>query len=72
MKDYNEADVAFLRMMIPHHQKAVDEAAKAFHAAKSADVKEWARAIWAGQRDEIKKFEKWLFDRGLSAGRGGH
>lgn len=28
--DYNQADVSFVRMMIPHHQAAVDAAAKVF------------------------------------------
>ena len=64
--DYNDADVKFLQMMIPHHQKAVDEAAKEYHAAKSPEVKEWARAIWAGQKREIAKFEAWLKARGKS------
>lgn len=66
MKDYNDSDVEFIQMMIPHHQAAVDAAAKEYHAAKSPDVKEWARAIWAGQKDEIEKFRKWLKDRGIT------
>lgn len=66
MKDYNDSDVKFIQMMIPHHQSAVDAAAKAYHAAKSPDVKEWARAIWAGQKEEIEKFRKWLKDRGIA------
>lgn len=66
MKDYNDNDVEFVQMMILHHQEAVDAAALAYHAAKSEDVKEWARAIWAGQKAEIKKFRKWLKDRGIA------
>lgn len=69
MKDYNDSDLKFIRDMIPHHQMAVDMAAREYHDAKSPEVKEWARAIWAGQKDEIEKFRKWLADRGLSAGK---
>ena len=67
-RDYNDADVAFVRMMIPHHQQAVDAAAEEYHAAKSPEVKEWARQIWSGQRKEIVRFTQWLSDRGLPIG----
>lgn len=65
MNDYNDSDVEFIQMMIPHHQAAVDAAAREYHAAKSPDVKEWARQIWAGQKAEIEKFRAWLQARGL-------
>lgn len=66
MKDYNQADVNFIRMMIKHHQAAVDASAKAYHAGQNADVKKWETAIWNGQKAEIEKFKRWLKDRGLS------
>lgn len=65
MTDYSDSDVKFVQDMIPHHQAAVDMAAKAYHAAKSSEVKEWARTIWAGQTAEIEKFKAWLNARGL-------
>ena len=71
--DYNAADVRFVQDMIPHHQIAVDMAAAEYHAAKSSEVKEWARSIWATQTAEIEKFKQWLSARGLplKSGRGG-
>lgn len=69
--DYNLSDLKFVQMMIKHHQAAVDAAAKAYHDAKSPEVREWARAIWAGQSAEIEKFNVWLAARGEKAS-GGH
>lgn len=69
-KDYNDADVKFLQMMIPHHQKAVDASATAYHAGLNPEVKKWETAIWNGQKAEIEKFKKWLTDRGLKVGGG--
>lgn len=63
--DYSDGDVRFLQMMIPHHERAMKEAAKAFHSTKNEDVKEWALAIWAGQKKEVEKFKAWLAKRGL-------
>lgn len=65
MKDYNDKDVEFLQMMIPHHESAVSAAALEYSNGKSEDVKQWALAIFSGQRDEIAKFKKWLADRGI-------
>lgn len=66
------ADVKFVRMMIKHHQVAVDESAKAYHDKQTTqDVKEWAKDIWNGQKKEIEKWTKWLKDRGYSASGGG-
>lgn len=70
-KDYNDADVKFVRMMIKHHQVAVAESAKAYHAGHNAQVKKWETDIWNGQKKEIENFKKWLKDRGLSESGGG-
>lgn len=70
-KDYSDADVKFIQGMIPHHESAIDSAAKAYHAAKNEDVREWARAIWAGQKKEVVKFRAWLKERDLPEKGGG-
>lgn len=67
-KDYNDTDVKFIRMMIKHHQAAVDESARAYHAGQNAQVKKWETDIWNGQKKEIENFKKWLKERGLSEG----
>lgn len=65
-KDYNNKDVEFVRMMIPHHQKAVDEATDYFVEAKNKKIKKIAEDIVFNQMAEIKTLKKWLKDRGLS------
>lgn len=68
MATATQADVKFVRMMIKHHQMAVDESAKAYHdKSTSQDVKDWAKDIWNGQKAEIAKWTKWLEARGYKA-----
>ena len=69
--DYNQADVTFVRMMIPHHQAAVDAAAKVYHAGQNAEIKAMAHKIWNAQKKEIETLKAWLVRRGLSATGGG-
>lgn len=64
-QDYNSKDVEFLQMMIPHHEAAITAAAHEVVNGQNQDVKDWALAIFAGQREEIAKFRAWLQDRGL-------
>lgn len=64
--DYNQGDVDFVQMMIPHHQVAVTAAAREYLAAKSPEVKEWARKIMLGQQGEIEQFRAWLQQRGIA------
>lgn len=66
MKDYNDKDVEFIQAMIPHHEAAVQMGASEWSNGKNEDVKKWALAIFAGQREEIAKFRKWLKDRGIA------
>lgn len=65
MKDYSDKDVEFIQAMIPHHEAAVQMGAHEYVKGKNEEVKKWALAIFAGQRDEIAKFRKWLKDRGI-------
>jgi uncharacterized protein (DUF305 family) len=65
-KDYNAADVVFLQNMIPHHEMALPMSAKEIMAGDNVLVKEWATAIFTGQKAEIAKFKAWLKARGLS------
>ncbi len=56
------ADRMFLRMMIPHHQLAIDMAEDALHQAEHEDLKGLAREIVADQSAEITEMEGYLRD----------
>ncbi len=56
------ADRMFLRMMIPHHQLAIDMVENALHQAEHEDLKRLAREIVADQSAEITEMEGYLRD----------
>jgi uncharacterized protein (DUF305 family) len=58
--DHNQADVMFSRMMIPHHEDAIEMAKLAPTRADSADVKALAAQIQAAQQPEIEQMKGWL------------
>ena len=57
---FNDADVSFAQMMIPHHQQAVEMAKLAGTRADNADVKKLAQRIEAAQGPEITTMTGWL------------
>jgi len=61
---YNEADVAFMAGMIPHHAQAVLIAGWAGAHGARPDVRTLCERIVVGQRDEIETMRNWLRDRG--------
>ncbi|MFY1584382.1 DUF305 domain-containing protein [Micromonospora sp. WMMD734] len=69
---YNTPDVWFVRMMIPHHQQALQMAELAPDRAASAQVKAIAARIRGTQAPEIGLLRGWLDARGLAAGEPGH
>jgi uncharacterized protein (DUF305 family) len=52
--DHNDADVAFVRSMIPHHQQAIDMSALVADRSADADVQQLASDISAAQQPEIE------------------
>lgn len=64
---YSQADVRFMRQMIPHHQQALDMAALVGTRTNSPAITEAAGRIAASQRDEIAFMQQWLDARGESA-----
>ncbi len=55
-------DEMFLRMMIPHHQMAVDMSEKALKEAENPELKDLAQKIKDEQTAEIKLMEGYLAD----------
>ncbi|WP_055602498.1 DUF305 domain-containing protein [Streptomyces aureus] len=70
---FNDADVMFAQMMIPHHEQALDMAELAEGRAEDPEVKKLVTAIEQAQDPEIQKMKAWLkgWGRPESAGHGG-
>jgi uncharacterized protein (DUF305 family) len=56
----NATDEMFLRMMIPHHQMAVDMSEKALERSEHPELKDLARKIIDEQTAEIELMESYL------------
>lgn len=57
---FNDADVTFAQMMIPHHEQALEMARLADGRASDAEVKDIAGKIEKAQDPEIKTMKGWL------------
>ncbi|SEH03494.1 Uncharacterized conserved protein, DUF305 family [Nonomuraea solani] len=68
---FNDADVMFAQMMIPHHEQAVEMADLAATRASDPEVKELATKIKAAQDPEIQTMKGWLTGWGKPAPEGG-
>ena len=70
--EHNDADIAFVRDMIPHHEGAISMAELASTRAASAEVKDLATRIAAAQDPEIERMqamaEAWGVDLSEDAG----
>ena len=63
--DYSgDADVDFVRSMIPHHQGAIDMAKVVLEHGKVPAVRKLAEQVVKAQEGEIAMMKKWLADRG--------
>ena len=62
MMNGGQADRMFLRMMIPHHQLAVEMAEDALESAEHDELKRLAENIKEGQAAEIEEMEGYLED----------
>ncbi|MGI5490228.1 DUF305 domain-containing protein [Microtetraspora malaysiensis] len=73
---FNDADVMFAQMMIPHHKQAVEMADLAATRATDQEIKDLAAKIKAAQDPEIATMTGWLTAWGKpvtsSAGMAGH
>jgi uncharacterized protein (DUF305 family) len=59
-----DPDVDFARMMIPHHQGAIDMARAELAHGKDPELRRLAEEIIAAQEREIAFLEQWLQKRG--------
>ncbi|MER6511591.1 DUF305 domain-containing protein [Nonomuraea sp. NPDC001636] len=70
-QSFNDADVMFAQMMIPHHQQAVEMADLAPQRAKDPEIKKLAADIKAAQDPEIQTMKGWLTEWGKPVPSGG-
>jgi uncharacterized protein (DUF305 family) len=59
------ADVDFVRGMIPHHQGAIDMAKVALQHAKEEQIRKWAEDVIREQEREIAEMQAWLKAKGI-------
>ena len=60
MQMSGDPDVDFARMMIPHHQSAIDMARIELEHGKDETLKALARKVIEDQQREIDELQKWL------------
>ena len=63
VKRSGNADVDFVRLMLPHHQAAIDMAKTQLLYGKDAQMRRLAQEIITDQQSEIELMQRWLKQR---------
>lgn len=67
--DVNQSDMMFVRMMIPHHEQAVEMSDTLLEKSGiETEVRTLAEDIKAAQEPEIEQMEDWLSEWGMNMG----
>jgi uncharacterized protein (DUF305 family) len=69
--EWNHADVAFVQMMVPHHDQALEMSRLAASRASDERVLSLARRIRGAQGPEIIELAAWLDERNIDVPRAG-
>ena len=64
VKDSGNVDVDFVRLMVPHHQAAIDMAKTQLLYGKDPQMRRLAQEIITDQQSEIELMQLWLKQRG--------
>lgn len=60
-----DVDVDFARMMIPHHQGAIDMAKVVLEHGRDPEIRKLAESIVGAQEAEITQMQAWLRAKGV-------